>query len=215
LKVYDCVTFFNEVDLLYLRLSELDPVVDQFVVVQASTTFMGARRDLVWPESDPRLERFAGKIRHVVVNDLPIAKNPWVAEHFQRNAIARALHGIVSPDDVVLVSDVDEIPRRSAVERAKTVGPGQIGAFDMRFFYYGLNWRLPERWCRSRVFRADLLTYLTPEEVRSTFPDFVVDDSGWHFSYCFRRRELVDRILVKAGAPSTMCHPMPGTTWPR
>ncbi len=39
--VYDAFLFSGEFDLLYLRVSELDPIVDYFMVVEATTTFQG------------------------------------------------------------------------------------------------------------------------------------------------------------------------------
>lgn len=39
MKVYDCFTFFNELNLWEIRLSELNDVVDYFVIVEATKTF--------------------------------------------------------------------------------------------------------------------------------------------------------------------------------
>ena len=40
-KVYDCFTFFNELDLLEVRLAELYNVVDHFVIVESPISFTG------------------------------------------------------------------------------------------------------------------------------------------------------------------------------
>ena len=39
--IIDSFIFNNELDLLELRLEQLDAVVDKFVFVEATTTFMG------------------------------------------------------------------------------------------------------------------------------------------------------------------------------
>ena len=202
MKVHDCVLFSNELDLLYLRLSELDPVVDNFVIVQATTTFQGAERPLVSIEDDSRFKQFSAKMRHIVVDDLPRGTTPWFAEFVQRDRSGQALLEHAKPDDLVLLSDVDEIPSREAVEKARTIERGQVGAFDMRFFYYGLNWEVPfgwdGAWHRARAFRAEALSYVSAQELRICPPDIRIPESGWHFSYCYRRAELVDHIREKA-----------------
>ncbi len=198
MKVHDCILFSNEIDLLYLRLSELDAVVDQFLIVQGTTTFQGAERTVVSLEDDDRLKPFAPKIRHVVVDDLPRGTTPWFAEYAQRNRLGEAAREQASPDDLLLFSDVDEIPSRKAVERAHLIERGQVGAFNMRFFYYGLNWEFPARWDRGRAVRADALRHVSAQELRSCPPDIVIREPAWHLSYFYRRNELLEQIKKKA-----------------
>jgi hypothetical protein len=115
--IYDCFTFFNELELLELRLHELSGVVDKFVLVEATRTHSNQPKALVYQENRARFQEFHDKIIHVVVDDMPNAKNAWALENFQRECIAR---GLVScrPDDLVLVSDLDEIPRATTVTLA-------------------------------------------------------------------------------------------------
>ena len=112
--IYDGFTFFNELELLELRLHELAEVVDKFVLVEAARTHTNQPKPLFYQENRSRFSAFHDKIIHVVVEDLPVAEDPWIPERFQRNAIARGLTHC-RPDDFVLVSDLDEIPRASAV----------------------------------------------------------------------------------------------------
>jgi beta-1,4-mannosyl-glycoprotein beta-1,4-N-acetylglucosaminyltransferase len=120
--IYDCFTFFNELELLELRLNELADVVDKFVLVEATKTHSNKTKPLYYQENRARFGAFHDKIIHIVVDDLPTAKNPWVLENFQRNAIARGLANC-QPKDVVMVSDLDEIPRASMVAEASTKMP--------------------------------------------------------------------------------------------
>ena len=39
--IYDCFTFYNELDLLEIRLNVLNDVVDRFVLVEMNKTHMG------------------------------------------------------------------------------------------------------------------------------------------------------------------------------
>jgi beta-1,4-mannosyl-glycoprotein beta-1,4-N-acetylglucosaminyltransferase len=198
-KIHDCIIFADETELLYLRLRELYPIIDDFLIVHATTTFQGAPRNVVRVEEDSRFAPFMPKVRQLLVDDLPTRTSPWFAEYAQRNAMTRVL-GSLPPDDLVLLSDVDEIPSRAAVDRARELPVGRVGTFDMRFFYYGLNWELPERWRASRVFHAAALEYLSPQELRSCPADVVFHEPSWHFSYFYERRLLVGQIRAKAGA---------------
>jgi beta-1,4-mannosyl-glycoprotein beta-1,4-N-acetylglucosaminyltransferase len=116
IMIYDCFTFFNELELLELRLHELADIVDKFVLVEATKTHSNKPKPLHYQENRDRFSEFRDKIIHVVVDDLPDAKNPWVLENHQRNCIMRGLANCRS-DDFVLVSDLDEIPRAATVAK--------------------------------------------------------------------------------------------------
>ena len=201
MTVYDAFLFSGEFDLLYLRVSELASVVDHFVVVEATTTFQGQPRAVTPLESDPSACRpYMSRLHHVVVDDLPRDTTPWVAEYVQRNALGK-VRSYAEPTDMVILSDVDEIPSRRAIELATDRPEGEILALDMRFFYYGFNWEQPVRWDRARVVRANVLDRLSPQELRLfPYPDTVIPDAGWHFSYFYKRAELVERIKSKANS---------------
>jgi hypothetical protein len=63
--VYDCFTFFNELDLLEIRLNTLDAVVDKFVIAEATRTHTGKHKDLVFKLNQSRFARFLDKIIYV------------------------------------------------------------------------------------------------------------------------------------------------------
>jgi beta-1,4-mannosyl-glycoprotein beta-1,4-N-acetylglucosaminyltransferase len=136
--IYDCFTFFNELDLLEIRLNELDAVVDKFVLVEATKTHQGKDKPLYFADNKARYGRFLPKIIHVVVNEYPEfeGKSAWLLEHHQRNEIMKGLKGC-KPKDVILISDVDEIPRPEKVVEYK--GVKGIKIFRQRMFYYFLN----------------------------------------------------------------------------
>ena len=70
-KTYDVFTFFNELDLLEIRLNILDPYVDYFVIAEATETFSGKPKRLFFNENKDRFSRFLPKIIHYVTNDVP------------------------------------------------------------------------------------------------------------------------------------------------
>lgn len=141
--IYDCFTFFNELELLNLRLHELDGVVDRFVLVEATQTHTNRPKPLHFSANRAQFAAFHDKIIHVVVDDMPQSANPWVPENFQRKCIARGLTGC-RPDDFILVSDLDEIPRATVVARASREIPFRESLFA-NFFHASLNSRLVKK----------------------------------------------------------------------
>ncbi len=152
--IYDCFTFFNELELLELRLHELAGVVDKFVLVEATKTHTNKPKPLHFQENRARFGAFQDKIIQVIVDDLPDAKDPWVLENFQRNCIARGLAGC-RPEDFILVSDLDEIPRARVVEQMSRSIPFPSGFFA-NAVHGGLNSNLVQGMVHRRIFRRQL-----------------------------------------------------------
>lgn len=71
MKIYDCFCFFNELDLLELRLNILDPYVDYFVISEASVTHTGVHKPYYFEENKERYSKFLHKIIHLKIEDTP------------------------------------------------------------------------------------------------------------------------------------------------
>lgn len=110
MKVYDCFTFYNEFELLELRLKSLWDVVDYFVLVEADKTQTNIPKPFYFNERKAEFAQFLPKIRHLMGRvDLPYkGTGDWVIEFAQRNLIAQGLQD-AEPDDLVFISDLDEI----------------------------------------------------------------------------------------------------------
>ena len=134
--IYDCFTFFNELDLLEIRLNVLGDVVDRFVLVEATRTHSNKPKELIFQANAARYEKFLHKITHIVVDDYPDYETAWTFENHQRNCIERGLRDC-EDDDVILISDLDEIPRPEKILEYRYT-PG-IKSFDQQMFYYYLN----------------------------------------------------------------------------
>lgn len=205
--VYDCFTFFNELELLELRLHELEPVVDRFVLVEATLTHSCKPKPLYFEENKSAFRRFLPKIIHIIVSDFPpFTGDRWIQENFQRNAIARGLKDC-RPDDVVIVSDVDEIVRAQAV--SENIDKPGVKFFQQKLFYYFLNCQqIKSVWDRPKmVFYRDLRSpqwlrdYPNPSISQTSKiekkvvkykhrlmqllgpKDIYIENGGWHFSY--------------------------------
>lgn len=193
-KVYDCVPFFNELELLELRLIELNDVVDYFVIVEATKTYSGKPKSLSFNENKERFAQWQDKIRHIVVDNMPDGDDPWAREHFQRNEIMRGLTD-AQDTDVIIISDVDEIPNSKAI-KAYSIDMG-IKCLQMTLHYYYLNCTSDILWNQAKILPFSLLRSILPNGARhSTCLPY--PNGGWHFSFTGG----IDRIVQKIDAYS-------------
>ena len=70
-KIYDCFNFFNELDILEIRLNVLYEHVDYFVIVESSITHSGEEKPFYFEENKERYSKFLDKIIHYKVYDTP------------------------------------------------------------------------------------------------------------------------------------------------
>jgi beta-1,4-mannosyl-glycoprotein beta-1,4-N-acetylglucosaminyltransferase len=177
--IFDCIIFFNELDLLEIRMLELDRVVDRFVIVEAPVTFSGKPKPLVFAENAGRFSRWSDRIVTVVADDMPLGPDPWTREAHQRNAVNRGLRQARAEDGVIL-SDADEIPSADAVRRWDPAGGPR--RFEQLCSYYWINCT-GGGWAGSRILTfAEAGAYPNLAAIRHTeFP--ILPKGGWHFSY--------------------------------
>ncbi len=177
--LYDCVIFFNELELLELRMRELDSVVDRFVVVEAPVTFSGKPKALVFAENRELFSSWSSRIVHVVVKDMPRTGDAWAREHHQRDAIRRGLSGAAG-DDVIMISDVDEIPSAAAIRRWRP----EMGAcrFEQLFCYYWINC-VGGTWTGTRILPKSHVDRFGDIGKIRRLECAVLRGGGWHFSY--------------------------------
>jgi hypothetical protein len=181
-RIWDCFTFFDELELLEVRLRELRSVAAKFVLVEATRTFTGRPKPLHFADHKSRFKAFADQIVHVIVDDMPDGPtiDAWARERHQRNAILRGL-GVCAPADVVMISDADEIPRANVV--GKSFAPSVL---QMNLYYYRLNvFVASESPCCSTVMltRAELSSPQQARDLRAAGRWPLIPNAGWHFSY--------------------------------
>lgn len=198
MRIFDTFCFFNELDLLELRLSELYPHVDKFVLVEAAKTQSLLDKPFYFEENKQRYERFMDKIIHVKISaeECPYnILNPWTMENFQRNCIARGfVDELLYTDDYVMISDLDEIPN---MRRVKAVIEKGLSVFsvEMGFFAYYMNLRATQRnWIGTVVCRADEISGRPPQELRAIKDHLAaVRDGGWHFSWLGGYQKILEK----------------------
>jgi beta-1,4-mannosyl-glycoprotein beta-1,4-N-acetylglucosaminyltransferase len=179
-RVYDCFPFFNELELLEIRLHELDEVADRFVLVESTRTHSGWHKPLHYHQHRRRFARWSSRIIHVVVDDMPAGSEHWDRERWQRQSIGRGLSE-ACPDDVILVSDVDEIPRAVKVREHRDTP--EVKLFQQQLSYGFLNNVTDELWFGTRMLSyADFCRLGGAQAIRG-LEGIAVPDGGWHFSY--------------------------------
>ena len=112
--IFDCFIFFNEFELLEIRLNELNDVVDKFVLVEATKTHQGKDKPLYFEENKKQFSDFLNKMIHIAVSDYPKRASPLQLEYHQRNKISEGLNTCF-PEDQIIISDIDEIPRPAKI----------------------------------------------------------------------------------------------------
>ena len=197
MKLFDCFPFFNEVELLELRLAELYEFVDRFVIVEANKTHAGNAKEFMFERERERYLPFMDKIVYVKVDDLPDSSpaQPWIAENYQRNAIARGLDGLASPGDRIMVSDADEIPNIGTV--LENLDYPHWTCFKQSLYYYYVNCRMARNW--GGTVMAPYGSFSSPQQLRNCAIRHsfgITPRGGWHYSYLTGND--AERIIYKA-----------------
>ena len=190
----DAFLFNNELDLLELRFNALDPVMDRFVVVESTVTFAGKPKPLSFRDNAGRFSQWKNKITHVIVSDTPDSgADRWAREFHQRNAIMRGMSGLKS-NDLIFLSDVDEIPDSDAVRTNRHGGYHQV--YSM---YYANAIRMEENWVGTLALYLFQFKQLGMQGARNDRYKFHrVDPGGWHFAYLMTEEEIHEKLKAFA-----------------
>lgn len=194
--IYDCFTFFNELELLEIRLNILNASVDKFVLVEATKTHANTNKPLYFAENRDKYQKFLHKIIHIVVEDYPPYENSWTFEKHQRNCIMRGLQSC-QDHDTILISDLDEIPNpKKIIKYQRRRG---ISTLKQKMFYYYLNninikkpfWAdTPSKMCLYEEMKKN---NLSPQKIRFK-NGRIIKNGGWHFSYLGGAEKIVEKI---------------------
>ena len=213
MKIFDCFMYFDEEIVLDIRLNMLNPVVDYFVIVESKFTHKGDKRNLKFDIN--KFTEFKDKIIYLIFDEEPrdieslldkdiedektrkLILNAARRENSQRNFITKGLEN-ANNDDLILISDVDEIPNLEEIN-FKNI-KNQIILFKQDMFYYKLNLKLPDLiWSGTKACKKKYLK--SPQWLRNIkdkkypfyrFDTFFsekkyiniefVNNGGWHFS---------------------------------
>ena len=213
MKIFDCFMYFDEEMILDLRLNILNSHVDYFIIVESRYNHKGERRKLLFNRE--KFIKYRDKIIYLVHDEVPskvkrindeddkktqtnkYIMNALYRENAQRNYIINGLNN-ANNEDIILISDVDEIPKIDKFDFDKV--NNKIILFRQDMFYYKFNLCLPNfKWTGTKACRKKDL--LSPQWLRNIkekkYPFFrldtffsdkkytdikIVNDGGWHFS---------------------------------
>ena len=221
MKIFDCFMYFDEEVVLDVRLNTLDKYVDYFVIVESSFTHKGDNKNLMFNHN--KFEKFKNKIIYLVYDKQPkgievvnendsegeksrkYILNAALRENGQRNFIQNGLNK-AEDNDIILISDVDEIPNLSEVNFNNI--SEKIIMFHQDMFYYKFDLKIPNLlWTGTKGCRKKYL--LSPQWLRNVkdrkyFPFRIdilfsekkyssikfISNGGWHFSYIKTAEEI-------------------------
>jgi len=218
MRVYDTFIFYNELDLLELRLQELYDHVDVFILVESDRTLTNHPKPYIFEENRDRFRPWLDKIRHIKytsrAND-----HFWTNADQQRDAIIQGLED-ADDNDIIMYSDVDEIIRPSSVDYIRTQSHATVFGFHMPLCNFKFNyvrvapipgpydiWSMASRasWIRQFSVQAlrnqrsslyDLpvnIEYHGQAGVLLAEQVVTVPHGGWHFSYLGDNNWLADK----------------------
>ena len=152
MKIYDCFMYFDEDLLLDLRLNYLDKFVEKFVITEATYTHNGDRKNLKFDINN--FKKFKSKITYIVVDKQPnnikeilksdsevergekLILNGMARDYFQRENLRKGIEA-ANDNDLILISDLDEIPNLNNLNFSKI--NNNLIIFEQKMFYYKLN----------------------------------------------------------------------------
>ena len=198
--IIDAFTFFNEKELVELRVKYLNDIVDCFLIVEADFTHTGKEKKWNFPEIlNNSLKEFSNKIQyHQMKVDLKKAeaeKNPnyvgktlgrsWRVETMQRNFLKDSYKKFSSFDDIVIISDLDEIPSKDKISFIKSCDFKAIApvAFGQALFHLNCNYLDLEQWIGSVAITKQLIDKYELQvfrDYKNRISHFT--DAGWSFS---------------------------------
>ena len=215
MKIFDCFMYFDEETVLELRLNILNKYIDYFVIVESSFTHKGDKRDLKF--NHQKFKKFKDKLIYITYDKEPAEiiknkvnaeddqatksfkyiENAILRENGQRNQILKGLE-LAKDDDMILISDVDEIPNLENLDLSKI--NEKIILFKQDMFYYRFNLKLPSLdWTGTKGCKKKFLK--SPQWLRNIkdrkYPFYrldtffsdtkyidikIISNGGWHFS---------------------------------
>ena len=226
MNIYDCFMYFDEDMLLDLRLNSLNKYVKNFIITEATYTHNGQQKKLNFDINN--FSKFKDKIIYIIVDKQPknilqltegeskarrgekLILNGMARDYFQRENLQKGLENVLE-DDLVLISDLDEIPNLNNVNFSNV--NNNILIFEQKMFYYKLN-LFYENFIWQGTKGTKKKNFISPQWLRNikgkNYPKWRIDtffskkkysnlefvkDGGWHFT-CLRTADQLEKKLL-------------------
>ncbi len=191
--IYDTFTFFQELDLLELRLNILDPYVDKFILVESRQTFSGLEKPLYYEENKERFAKWNDKIIHIIAENIELKdpNNLFERHYLCYELIEGTLLELAKPEDIAFCSDLDEIWNP---EILKQIDEHPHSLIQHNYSYW-LNYLSNEEWTGTLMTKVKNI-FLGFNKLNRTAKPFPLQNGGWHFS----NQGGVEQIIKKLEA---------------
>ena len=208
MKIFDCITFFNEHDLFDIRYELLKSKVDYFIVIEGSKTFDGKKKEFCFD-----YEKYdKDKIRYIKIHDfnqnISLNTFPEYYDDLSKNRMLDGLFG-ANYNDIILISDCDEIPHPNTIEKIKRIENSKIGicyqnmvCLDYKHFIK-TNWFWLYKWPGTKFMRFKNLVnpkalkwFHQPRlyDPRNFFKYNIIMDKGYHFTWIGSLEKILNKF---------------------
>jgi hypothetical protein len=195
-KIIDCFTFYNELEILELRLTEMYDVVDYFILAEADKTHKGENKSLIYEENKEKFAKWSDKIINIKVS-FPSNLDVWGREKYQRNSFMPVLYSMnLNDDDIILITDADEIPNPERINYIKEeYHIDSIYKLEMDMYFGCLeNKQTNIKWYHPKLLNWGTLKKSSPDECRLNFDCLWWENGGWHFTYFGDPDKIANKI---------------------
>jgi len=202
--IYDCFQFFNEFDALEIRLEELDPLVDKFIICESTLTHNNKPKELRFLKNKDRYAKYLSKINYIVYDKFPENIDYWALESGQRQYM---INGIdmenLKDNDIIMVSDVDEIPKRSFLKRLiNNFNYSETVTICHKLYYGKIIYEVVEpaihkNWGGTVVIPSKFFKKNPDMQYHRNLKDNWIkftNTGSWHFSYMGTPQDVIDKI---------------------
>jgi len=187
MKIFDCFIFNHEIELLEIRLNILNDYVDKFIITEGDVTFSGLPKESHFLNNKERFAKWEDKIILNQIN-IPECESPWHREIYSRNAMVNL--DIFNDDDLIIMSDGDEIPNPEILDQASEwVSDDTHFTFEQSCYAYWMNNLYSNKWFGTRAATYKYVNNTTVDDIREGTEDeskitgSIITNGGWHFTY--------------------------------
>lgn len=193
--IIDAFLFSSELDMLEIRMREMEPFGTIHVIVEANMTFAGTPKRAYFAENRDRFNFIPrDRIVHVLVTDLEpnTPKGSFANEATMAEYVTEAIQGLVSdgrapPGSLIIHADVDEVISRETVQLLASC-QGYPSPLHLNVDNYRYSYEFPLQ--DQGYSRPQVTTYNATDPESTIYAhrrmsDDVLMGAGWHCSFCF------------------------------
>lgn len=222
-KKVDCILFYDEIDMLLFRLTELDEFVDYFVILESDIDFKGNQKRLNFSDNRELFHKWENKIVYIPSTDitknsveLVLKKNNFSDNHqfknpaltkddilyFQTVELYKFLMSFkLFPDDIILFSDVDEIPNLEKFDSVINQLTFESVVLKQQNFLWSIDYCDPTPHMGTCCFQFSSLIQL-PNKIyqkyytrgNRIFQESTIIENGFHFAHFYSLEKTIHKL---------------------